>query len=61
MPTAISAIMQKSRYSKTTRALRVVDVKSVSHDLGANLSLMLFGLANGVNAIPKALSTERAT
>jgi D-alanyl-D-alanine carboxypeptidase len=36
-------------------------ILKVSHNLGANLSLMLFGLANGVNAIPKALSTERAT
>jgi len=36
-------------------------ILKVSHNLGANLSLMLFGLANGVNTIPKALSTERAT
>jgi PBP4 family serine-type D-alanyl-D-alanine carboxypeptidase len=36
-------------------------ILKVSHNLGANLSLMLFGLANGVNAIPKALATERAT
>ena len=38
MPTAISAIMQKPRYSKATWALRVVDLKSgaVIYDLNSH-------------------------
>lgn len=36
-------------------------ILKVSHNLGANLSLMLFGLANGVDTIENALSVERAT
>jgi D-alanyl-D-alanine carboxypeptidase len=36
-------------------------ILKVSHNLGANLSLMLFGLAHGVNTMPNALSLERAT
>lgn len=36
-------------------------ILKVSHNLGANLSLMLFGLANGVNTIDSALEAERAT
>jgi PBP4 family serine-type D-alanyl-D-alanine carboxypeptidase len=36
-------------------------ILKVSHNLGANLSLILFGLANGVNTMPKALEEERAT
>lgn len=36
-------------------------ILKVSHNLGANLSLMLFGLANGVKTIQPALSVERAT
>jgi PBP4 family serine-type D-alanyl-D-alanine carboxypeptidase len=36
-------------------------ILKVSHNLGANLSLMLFGLANGVNTMANALSSERAT
>jgi D-alanyl-D-alanine carboxypeptidase len=35
-------------------------ILKVSHNLGANLSLMLFGLAHGVNTIENALSVERA-
>lgn len=34
-------------------------ILKVSHNLGANLSLTLFGLAHGVNTIPAALSGER--
>jgi D-alanyl-D-alanine carboxypeptidase/D-alanyl-D-alanine-endopeptidase (penicillin-binding protein 4) len=34
-------------------------ILKVSHNLGANLSLMLFGLANGVNTMQNALSAER--
>ncbi len=34
-------------------------ILKVSHNLGANLSLMLFGLANGVNTIDDALSVEK--
>jgi len=41
-----------SRYSKL--------ILKVSHNLGANLSLMLFGLAHGVNTIQGALSAERS-
>ena len=36
-------------------------ILKVSHNLGANLSLMLFGLANGVNTMQDALSIEAAT
>ena len=36
-------------------------ILKVSHNLGANLSLMLFGLANGVNTMQDALSMEAAT
>ena len=36
-------------------------ILKVSHNLGANLSLMLFGLANGVNTVQNALSVERRT
>lgn len=36
-------------------------VLKVSHNLGANLSLMLFGLAHDVNTMPKALDEERST
>ncbi|MGI8772055.1 MAG: D-alanyl-D-alanine carboxypeptidase/D-alanyl-D-alanine endopeptidase [Acidobacteriaceae bacterium] len=36
-------------------------ILKVSHNLGANLSLMLFGLAHGVNTIQNALSIERDT
>jgi D-alanyl-D-alanine carboxypeptidase/D-alanyl-D-alanine-endopeptidase (penicillin-binding protein 4) len=36
-------------------------ILKVSHNLGANLSLMLFGLANGANTVQDALSAERAT
>ena len=36
-------------------------ILKVSHNLGANLSLMLFGLANGVNTVANALPVERAT
>ena len=36
-------------------------ILKVSRNLGANLSLMLFGLANGVNTMQNALSVERAT
>jgi D-alanyl-D-alanine carboxypeptidase/D-alanyl-D-alanine-endopeptidase (penicillin-binding protein 4) len=36
-------------------------VHTLSHNLGANLSLMLFGLAHGVNTMANALSLERAT
>ncbi len=36
-------------------------ILKISHNLGANLSLMLFGLANGVNTIEEALAIERAT
>lgn len=42
-----------SQYSKL--------ILKVSHNLGANLSLMLFGLANGVNTVQNALSVERRT
>jgi D-alanyl-D-alanine carboxypeptidase/D-alanyl-D-alanine-endopeptidase (penicillin-binding protein 4) len=34
-------------------------ILKVSHNLGANLSLMLFGLANGVNTVQNALAAER--
>ena len=36
-------------------------ILKVSHNLGANLSLMLFGLANSVNTMQNALSMEAAT
>ena len=36
-------------------------ILKVSHNLGANLSLMLFGLAHGANTIQAALSAERST
>jgi PBP4 family serine-type D-alanyl-D-alanine carboxypeptidase len=36
-------------------------ILKVSHNLGANLSLMLFGLTHGVNTMPNALSAEKAT
>ena len=36
-------------------------ILKVSHNLGANLSLMLFGLANSVNTVQSALSVERST
>ena len=36
-------------------------ILKISHNLGANLSLMLFGIANGVNTMPEALEKERAT
>jgi len=42
-----------SQYSKL--------ILKISHNLGANLSLMLFGLAHGVNTMASALSVERAT
>jgi D-alanyl-D-alanine carboxypeptidase/D-alanyl-D-alanine-endopeptidase (penicillin-binding protein 4) len=35
-------------------------ILKVSHNLGANLSLMLFGLAHGVNTMQDALSVEQA-
>lgn len=34
-------------------------ILKVSHNLGANLSLMLFGLAHGANTMPNALKEER--
>jgi D-alanyl-D-alanine carboxypeptidase len=36
-------------------------ILKVSHNLGANLSLMLFGLTHGVNTMQNALSVERST
>jgi len=36
-------------------------ILKISHNLGANLSLMLFGLAKGVRTIQGALSVERTT
>ncbi len=36
-------------------------ILKVSHNLGADLSLMYFGLAKGVNSLPAALGQERAT
>jgi PBP4 family serine-type D-alanyl-D-alanine carboxypeptidase len=36
-------------------------ILKVSHNLGANLSLMLFGLAHGVNTVEDALAVEQAT
>ena len=36
-------------------------ILKLSHNLGANLSLMLFGLANGVNTIQDALCVEAST
>ncbi len=36
-------------------------VLKISHNLGANLSLMLFGLSHGVNTIQQALEVERKT
>ncbi|OGE23632.1 MAG: hypothetical protein A3J42_03995, partial [Candidatus Dadabacteria bacterium RIFCSPHIGHO2_12_FULL_53_21] len=42
-----------SQYSKL--------ILKVSHNLGANLSLMLFGLARGVRTIGDALAVERET
>lgn len=36
-------------------------ILKVSHNLGANLSLMLFGLANGATTIQGALNVERRT
>ncbi|GGA79970.1 D-alanyl-D-alanine carboxypeptidase/D-alanyl-D-alanine-endopeptidase [Edaphobacter acidisoli] len=36
-------------------------ILKISHNLGANLSLMLFGLAHGVNTMPDALEEERST
>lgn len=36
-------------------------ILKVSYNLGANLSLMLFGLANSVNTMPQALEEERET
>ena len=36
-------------------------ILKISHNLGANLSLMLFGLNHGVDTIKSALSVERAT
>jgi D-alanyl-D-alanine carboxypeptidase len=36
-------------------------ILKISHNLGANLSLMLFGLANGVNTVQPALAVERTT
>jgi PBP4 family serine-type D-alanyl-D-alanine carboxypeptidase len=36
-------------------------ILKVSHNLGANLSLMLFGLSHGVNTIEQALQVERQT
>lgn len=43
-------------YSQYTRL-----ILKVSHNLGANLSLMLFGLAKGVRTIEDALAVERET
>jgi D-alanyl-D-alanine carboxypeptidase/D-alanyl-D-alanine-endopeptidase (penicillin-binding protein 4) len=42
-----------SQYSKL--------ILKISHNLGANLSLMLFGMAHGVNSMEDALEIERAT
>jgi PBP4 family serine-type D-alanyl-D-alanine carboxypeptidase len=36
-------------------------ILKISHNLGANLSLMLFGMAHGVNTMDDALEIERAT
>lgn len=36
-------------------------ILKVSHNLGANLSLMLFGLDHGANTMPDALEDERST
>ena len=36
-------------------------ILKVSHNLGANMSLMRFGLANGVRTMPNALAVERTT
>jgi PBP4 family serine-type D-alanyl-D-alanine carboxypeptidase len=36
-------------------------ILKISHNLGANLSLMLFGLSHGVNTMQEALKVERKT
>jgi D-alanyl-D-alanine carboxypeptidase len=36
-------------------------ILKISHNLGANLSLILFGMAHGVNTMEDALEIERAT
>ena len=36
-------------------------ILKISHNLGANLSLMLFGLSHGVNTMEQALQVERKT
>ncbi len=69
-PNPASKLPPASSYRDDTRVAELLSapyeqytklILKVSHNLGANLSLMLFGLANGVNTMPKALNVERDT
>lgn len=69
-PNPSSKLPPPNSYSPDTQVAELVSapyaqysklILKVSHNLGANLSLMLFGLANGVDTMPNALSVERTT
>lgn len=69
-PNSSNKLPTPSSYTANTRVAELVSapyaqysklILKVSHNLGANLSLMLFGLANGANTIQQALTAERST
>ena len=69
-PNPVSKLPPPNSYPADTQVAQLVSapysqysklILKISHNLGANLSLMLFGLTKGVNTIKDALSAERTT
>ncbi len=69
-PNPVSKLPPPNSYPADTQVAQLVSapysqysklILKISHNLGANLSLMLFGLAKGVNTINDALEAERTT
>jgi D-alanyl-D-alanine carboxypeptidase len=69
-PNPLDKLPSPDSYSGNTKVAELISapyaqyaklILKISHNLGANLSLMLFGLANGVNTVEPALAVERAT
>ncbi len=67
-PNPVSKLPPSGSYTPATRVADLVSlpysqdaklILKVSHNLGADLSLMLYGLAKGVNNQPAALAAER--
>jgi D-alanyl-D-alanine carboxypeptidase len=60
-PNSYPADTQVAELISAPYALYSKLILKVSHNLGANLSLMLFGLTHGVDTMKNALAVERAT